>query len=60
MPAMPMAIIAAAGMVFVESVLAFQGANPIFTGMDGSSIVHEFPMTPVAIPFVVVWSWIVV
>ena len=54
MPALSIAVIAAAGMVLVESVLAFQGAKPMSTGMDGSTIVQESPITPVASPFVVV------
>ena len=57
MPALLIAVIAAAGMVLVEPVLAFQGAKPMSTGIDGSTMVHESPLTPVASPFVVVCSW---
>lgn len=60
MPALSIAVLAVPGIVFVELVFTFQGAKPMSTGMDGSRSVHESPITPVAIPFVVVWSWIAV
>ena len=60
MPAALILAMAEAGMAAVDPSAAIHGAKVMFVGMSGSTIVQESPITPVIVPCVVDWSWMLV